>query len=144
MASPRKHKSGAQKRKEKRLKQVAAGIQQAPAGGGSPEIDPDEFSAAWCDGDDAASAYDEAIAFLRLAMRKSVEVGPQAAMNLERTSRIAASLVKAADPKRQLDEKDAALRKAAEDIAELEARVTGDALQVRPPNHGGSRAAPQH
>lgn len=74
------------------------------------------------------------------------DLGPPPEQMREQVIRAAQVLGKLADPKRQLDERDAAIRAMAQDIEELEARVKGggDAAQVDPADPIGGRAAAQH
>lgn len=127
----RKQKSGAEKRKIAKEKRERAlqGTTAQPAA--APQVDAaPEFLACYRATEAASDVYDEAIGFLRVAMRLSVEAADAAAGSaLERTARIAASLVKAVDPKRQIEELGAELRAAAKDIAELEERVSGASRQ---------------
>lgn len=61
----------------------------------------------------AAGAVDEAVAFLRLTMREaSTDPGLPPEQRREQVARIAAQLVKAADPKRLVDDLGAELREA--------------------------------
>lgn len=134
MARLRKYPSGAEKRRKRKAKQDAAPPRTVPA----HQVDlledgAADFTAQIRSGGDAASVYDEAIGFLRAAMRLSV-TGAEGPM-LERTARIAAALVKAVDPKRQVDELGAELKAAAKDIAELEERVRA----TRQPSGGTSK-----
>lgn len=131
MASPKKYPSGAEKRRRRKAKQHAAppSTLPAPPSGEEQAEGAADFLAQYRAGEDAPSVYDEAIGFLRAAMRQSVTAAGQAGAALERTARIAASLVKAVDPKRQIEELGADLRAAAKDIAELEERVSGASRQ---------------
>lgn len=130
MAAPKKYLSGAEKRKRKRARELAGVPTTAPAAEPEALAAPD-FLAVYRAGDDAASIYDEAIGFLRVAMRLSVDADVARGAALERTSRIASALTKAADPKKQIEELGADLRLAARDIAELEERVRASRQPAR-------------